>query len=222
MIGIVPGDTETVHPRVQLQVDTERDVCRIQAAGVVHAHHGLDEVMTGEQGGLSGVRPAQHQNITPDPLQTQTDALVCGGDGEGVYALGLAGAADQPVAVAVGVGLDHRHEAAVPGEVLPQGGDIVLEGGHINLRPGPRPGLRVRRRGRGPGAPPPPEQEGQCGEAGGGHYRQIVDQAVSQQEAALRQKAQGLADAAHPHDAQGMYDIDHGGECAQSGERFNL
>ena len=193
-LGVVPGDAQTVEAGVHLEVDGQPPAACVQRPGVFGAHHRLGQAVPGQQGGQLRPGIAKHQDRPPDAAPPQADTLGGGGHGKGVRARPDAQPGDLQVPVPVGVGLDYRHKAGPRRQKGAQGGQIVPQGGGVQLDPGPAPG--------GGGGADAGEGEGQKG--GEQDHGQIVYKTVVHQQAG---EAHHPGAAPDEDDAPGVEDI---------------
>ena len=203
---VIPPGTEAVHPGVYLDMDPQAFSAAVQEPGVFRTRHRLGQAIASQQRDRPGTGPAQHQNVSPDAAPAQTGSFCGGGHGEGPDAGLLTDAGAFQVAVSVGVGLQHRRECASLRQQAGQDVDIVPQGGGIQLDPGPAP-FRLR-------ALSGDQRKGSRQQTGKKDHRQIVEQAVFNEQ---RAQAKRLGPAADEQNAERMEQIHRGRPTAQLG-----
>src|SRR5215212_203111 len=142
---LVRLDAPAVHPRVDLQVDLE-------AGAGGDATRARQRVRRDDQSELLGedqpVRQevGEDQDRSPDPCAPQLGTLLDGHDGKRVSPRLQCCAGNRDRAVAVRVGLHHRHQTRLRSPVFERA-DVVADSAEIYLGPGPAGGTDAGGRG---------------------------------------------------------------------------
>ena len=113
---IFPPLPQPVHAGVNGHMNANGSAQTAQLPGIVPVYHSLNQVVSPDQGELLHRGEAQNQNVSRDVMPPQLRSLLRRGHAKGPDAQAAQGLGYGHSAVAVGVGLDHRHEAAAWGQ----------------------------------------------------------------------------------------------------------
>ena len=135
----VGEESQPGHAGVKFDVDFQHVLTGLgdllEGAGVFQGGDHLGDVVAGEKTGHLHRGGPKDQGGVADAVAAKADGLVDVGDAKPIHPCTGHGSGDKPVPVAVGIGLDHRHQAASRGQTGADGGDIPADGVQVDGGP---------------------------------------------------------------------------------------